>query len=84
VNRHGNALSVNELADELYLSLAAAGRAVEKLVGLSILSRREERTTAGRSSHKRPCCSPVLRRRRSDAVPTRTRRRLLPTVCNGH
>ncbi|WP_437426577.1 MarR family winged helix-turn-helix transcriptional regulator [Williamsia muralis] len=42
LNRHGNALSVNELADELHLSLAAAGRAVDKLVGLSMVSRRED------------------------------------------
>ena len=42
LNRHGNAMSVNELADELHLSLAAAGRAVDKLVGLSMLSRRED------------------------------------------
>jgi DNA-binding MarR family transcriptional regulator len=42
LSRHGNALSVNELADELHLSLAAAGRAVDKLVGLSMVSRRED------------------------------------------
>jgi DNA-binding MarR family transcriptional regulator len=42
LNRRGRALSVNELADELHLSLAAAGRAVDKLVGLDLVSRRED------------------------------------------
>jgi DNA-binding MarR family transcriptional regulator len=42
LSRHGKALSVNELSDELHLSLAATGRAVDKLVGLGLVSRRED------------------------------------------
>ncbi|WP_307797268.1 MarR family winged helix-turn-helix transcriptional regulator [Williamsia soli] len=42
LSRHGRALSVNELADELHLSLAAAGRAVDKLVHLDLVLRRED------------------------------------------
>lgn len=39
---HGSAMSVNELAGELGLSLAAAGRGIDKLVGLGIVDRRED------------------------------------------
>ena len=42
LSRHCRPLSVNELADELRLSLAAAGRAVDKLVGLELAIRRED------------------------------------------
>lgn len=42
LSRHGRALSVNELADELHLSLAASGRAVDKLVTLGLVLRRED------------------------------------------
>lgn len=40
----GAAMSVNELADALHLSVAAAGRAVDRLVGLGLVDRREDRT----------------------------------------
>lgn len=39
---HGSPMSVNELAGELGLSLAAAGRGIDKLVGLDIVDRRED------------------------------------------
>lgn len=39
---HGSPMSVNELAGELGLSLAAAGRGIDKLVGLGIVDRRED------------------------------------------
>ncbi|MFW0789172.1 MarR family winged helix-turn-helix transcriptional regulator [Gordonia sp. CPCC 205333] len=39
---HGLPMSVNELAGELGLSLAAAGRGIDKLVGLGIVDRRED------------------------------------------
>lgn len=39
---HGSAMSVNELAGELGLSLAAAGRGIDKLVGLGFVDRRED------------------------------------------
>ncbi len=38
----GRALSLNELGDALHLSLAAAGRNVDKLVGLGLVDRRED------------------------------------------
>ncbi len=41
---HGSAMSVNELASEIGLSLAAAGRGVDKLVGMGIVDRREDAT----------------------------------------
>jgi DNA-binding MarR family transcriptional regulator len=42
LGRHCRPLSVNELSDELRLSLAATGRAVDKLVGLDMVTRRED------------------------------------------
>jgi DNA-binding MarR family transcriptional regulator len=42
LSRAGRPLSVNELSDELRLSLAATGRAVDKLVGLELATRRED------------------------------------------
>lgn len=42
LSRHCRPLSVNELSDELHLSLAATGRAVDKLVGLELVTRRED------------------------------------------
>lgn len=42
LSRYGRPLSVNELSDELHLSLAAAGRAVDKLVHLELVLRRED------------------------------------------
>ena len=38
----GRALSLNELGEALHLSLAAAGRNVDKLVGLGLVDRRED------------------------------------------
>ncbi|GAA3029475.1 hypothetical protein GCM10010528_08730 [Gordonia defluvii] len=40
----GTALSVNELADAVQLSVAATGRVVDKLVGLGYTDRREDPT----------------------------------------
>lgn len=42
LSRHGRPLSVNGLSDELHLSLAATGRAVDKLVHLGLVLRRED------------------------------------------
>ena len=42
LSRHCRPLSVNELSEELHLSLAATGRAVDKLVGLELVIRRED------------------------------------------
>ncbi len=38
----GSAMSVNELADAVHLSVAAAGRVVDKLVGFGFTDRRED------------------------------------------
>ncbi len=42
LSRHGRPLSVNKLSDQLHLSLAATGRAVDKLVNLGLVFRRED------------------------------------------
>ena len=39
---HDQPMSVNEIADHVHLSLAAAGRTVDKLVGESMVDRRED------------------------------------------
>lgn len=39
---HGNAIAINELAHELRMSVAAAGRTVEHLTGLGLTERRED------------------------------------------
>ncbi len=44
VGSHDRALSVNEIAERIHLSLAATGRTVDKLVGADLVNRREDDT----------------------------------------